>query len=325
MDILVYEQILGEEFNKNTPKSLIKEAKLIISSLVDDLNEYFPSSKISFLTNKKYKNILKNYTVYTRDYKKNVADNISLYKNMFDNVIILAPEKNLNLYNIVKELENRNIKLLNCSSSFINIATNKISFYENIKNLPDNKINTYLDYNDINSQHPIIAKKIDGIGAEESYIFKNKKDICDNFHLLTSSHFFQEYISGAVIGLNIVSNNNKFNIISINEQNYKIFSKRSLKLDSIHMGKYNYLHNKFQNLINNLMENFIGYNGFFGIDAILTNSNEIFFLEINPRLTTSYVGLKETIGFNPLNFLYNKKLKFDINNNSYVLIKINNE
>ena len=79
---------------------------------------------------------------------------------MFDNVIILAPEKNLNLYNIVKELENRNIKLLNCSSSFINIATNKISFYENIKNLPDNKINTYVDYNDINSQHPIIAKKI---------------------------------------------------------------------------------------------------------------------------------------------------------------------
>ena len=325
MDILVYEQILGEEFSKNTPKSLIKEAKLIIGSLVNDLNEYFPNSKISFLTNKKYKNISKNYSVYIRDYEKNIIDNITMYENTFDNVIILAPEENLNLYKIVKELENRNIKLLNCSSSFINIATNKILFYESIKNLPDNKIKTYLNYSEINNEHPVIAKKIDGIGAEESYIFKNKKDICDNSHLLTPGHFFQEYVNGAVIGINIASNNNKFNIISINEQNYKIFSKRSLKLDSIHMGKYNHLHNKFQNLINNLMKNFIGYNGFFGIDAILTSSNEIFFLEINPRLTTSYVGLKETTGFNPLNFLYNNKLKFNINNNADFLVKINNE
>ena len=43
MDILVYEQILGEEYNKNTPENLITEAKLIVSSLINDLDDYFPN------------------------------------------------------------------------------------------------------------------------------------------------------------------------------------------------------------------------------------------------------------------------------------------
>jgi predicted ATP-grasp superfamily ATP-dependent carboligase len=325
MDILVYEQILGEECNKNTPENLITEAKLIVSSLINDLDDYFPNSNISFLTNKKYKNISKNITTYTRDYKKNVVENIIMYKKTFDNVIVLAPEQDRNLYKIIRALEKRNIKLLNCTSRFINVTTNKILFYKNIKNLPSSKINTYLNYDVINSTLPIIAKKIDGIGAEESYIFKNRNDIRANSHLLSTSHFFQEYIAGAIIGINVISRSNKIYIVSINEQIYKIFSKRCIKLDRIHIGKYNYLYRKFKKLVDDLMENFIGYNGFFGIDAILTKNNKILFLEINPRLTTSYVGLNESLGFNPLNILYNEKFKFSINNNSHVSIIINDE
>ncbi|MBL4637980.1 MAG: ATP-grasp domain-containing protein, partial [Proteobacteria bacterium] len=39
-----------------------------------------------------------------------------------------------------------------------------------------------------------------------------------------------------------------------------------------------------------------------GIDLVLTSSGPIV-IEINPRLTTSYIGLKSTLNFNPTDFL----------------------
>jgi predicted ATP-grasp superfamily ATP-dependent carboligase len=40
--------------------------------------------------------------------------------------------------------------------------------------------------------------------------------------------------------------------------------------------------------------------GCIGIDVIVDNKNDkIYVVEINPRLTTSYIGLHEAIGYNP--------------------------
>lgn len=64
---------------------------------------------------------------------------------------------------------------------------------------------------------------------------------------------------------------------------------------------------------------------FFGIDAILENNGNIVFLEINPRLTTSYAGLKKTLGFNPAIFFSKPNYKHDINNNKVFSIEHINE
>ena len=42
---------------------------------------------------------------------------------------------------------------------------------------------------------------------------------------------------------------------------------------------------------------FSGLRGYVGVDLIL-GQKEVFVLEVNPRLTTSYVGLREVAGFN---------------------------
>jgi tyramine---L-glutamate ligase len=41
-----------------------------------------------------------------------------------------------------------------------------------------------------------------------------------------------------------------------------------------------------------------GLHGFVGIDFILDDQNRVWFLEINPRLTTSYLGLRRIAQFN---------------------------
>ncbi|MBS7633086.1 ATP-grasp domain-containing protein, partial [Candidatus Bathyarchaeota archaeon] len=43
---------------------------------------------------------------------------------------------------------------------------------------------------------------------------------------------------------------------------------------------------------------FKGFRGYLGIDVVLAK-DKAYLIEINPRLTTSYVGLRKVIGYNP--------------------------
>ena len=73
-----------------------------------------------------------------------------------------------------------------------------------------------------------------------------------------------------------------------------------------------------------IFENLDGHFGFIGVDAIITDSN-IFFLEINPRLTTSYIGLRKTLGINPFRFFSDNIIDYDITQNSLFTLSITNE
>jgi predicted ATP-grasp superfamily ATP-dependent carboligase len=48
--------------------------------------------------------------------------------------------------------------------------------------------------------------------------------------------------------------------------------------------------------------------GYFGIDFLKKHDNTFFFIEINPRLTTSYIGLREIIDHNCAELILNSKL-----------------
>jgi predicted ATP-grasp superfamily ATP-dependent carboligase len=46
------------------------------------------------------------------------------------------------------------------------------------------------------------------------------------------------------------------------------------------------------------------FRGYFGIDFIKKKDNSICFIEINPRLTTSYIGIRNVLDYNPFRFLF---------------------
>ena len=325
MNILVYEYVLSEEFNENSSTMLIKEARLIINSIIKDLALFYPNSKISFLTNKKNRKIFKGIKIINRNYSRNEIEDILTYRSDFEKFLILAPEEDQQMYKLVKALENNKIDLINCTSNFIKITGNKVTTYNHLKKLNDNIIDIYTDYKKINKDLPIVSKLIDGLGSEKLYIFKNREDLENNKNKISEKHFFQRYHEGEVVGINIIANKNKLKILSINQQIYNFIFTNEIILNQIHFGKYNNMNNMFSSFVDKIMKNFNGYYGFFGIDAILTIDKKILFLEINPRLTTSYAGLSKTLGFNPIKILNDIEYKFDINNNNIFLVNINNE
>ena len=218
MDILVYEHILGEEFEEKPSSLLLNEAKLIIMHVMTDFSLNYPDSKISLLTNKKNINILTGLDLIYRNFDKNLINDIESYSKIYKKVLILAPEENLEMYNIEKGLESKGVNMINCNSKFIKITTSKNETYNSLKNSKEYLLNTYLDYKKIEPDKKIVAKINDGLGSDNLYIFKDKKDLEINRELITRKHLFQEYKEGITISINIVARKKDFRIISINEQ-----------------------------------------------------------------------------------------------------------
>ena len=322
MDILIYEHFLGENFSEQPSPLILNEAKLIIDTIIKDLSLEFSDSKISLLLNKKNRNLIHSNNHIYRNYKDDVITDISKKIKENDKVLILAPEENLILFNLIKSLEDKNIGHFNTNSNFIYSSTNKFELNIKLKNSKKYQIKTYKDYSKVYMDKEIVAKPNDGVGAQNLFIFKNKFDLEKNKHRLNDFYIYQEYIKGTIIGINIIITKNKIVILSINEQIYKNSSSNEIYLSKIHIGKYNYLFEDFKIFVESILSNFNNLFGFIGIDAILTQDKKIVFLEINPRLTTSYIGLRESIGINPFSFLQKNISSFNIAKNKLITLRI---
>ena len=322
MDILIYEHFLGENFSEQPSPLILNEAKLIIDIIIKDLSLEFSDSKISLLLNKKNRNLIHSNNHMYRNYEDDVITDISKKIKENDKVLILAPEENLILFNLIKSVEDKNIGHFNTNSNFIYSSTNKFELNIKLKNSEKYQIKTYKDYSKVYMDKEIVAKPNDGVGAQNLFIFKNRFDLEKNKHRLNDFHIYQEYIKGKIIGINIVIIKNKIIILSINEQIYKNSSSNEIYLSKIHIGKYNYMLDDFRIFVESILSNLNNFFGFIGIDAILTQDKKIVFLEINPRLTTSYIGLRESIGINPFSFLQKNISSFNIAKNKLITLRI---
>ena len=169
---------------------------------------------------------------------------------------------------------------------------------------------------------PIVIKPEDGVGAESIYYFETQYQI---------KHFFQEFkhkveygrkyiiqefvegkdLSASLIGLPYIMDSQYKNplLLSINAQNVDI---KNSNYDSEYYGGHTPVedYQKTKNNLSLLLEkiNFSEFSGYFGIDFIRTTDSKIYFIEINPRLTTSYIGLRNVINLNPAKLILDSKL-----------------
>ena len=216
MNILIYEYILGEVITKKNA-FLLNEAKIIISEKINNLSNKYADSKTSILINKENQKLIKEGNIIYRDDNLNVNSEILNLFHEFDKAFILAPEENNILYNIIKFLEEKKIPHLNCSSVFIQETCDKQKTNNLIKNKLPNTELIHNDYKKINEKEPIVAKTIDGLGADMLYIFKDRNDLENNKNFLTKKHIYQKFIEGRVVGVNIFSKDGIFENLSINE------------------------------------------------------------------------------------------------------------
>ena len=117
---------------------------------------------------------------------------------------------------------------------------------------------------------------------------------------------------------------NDVRLLACNQQ-YITVKEETVSLTAICVNECLIFKNEMMELAIKIVSKIPGFAGYIGIDLIESES-ELFVLEINPRFTTAYAGLSDSLGCNItekiLDTFLNKKLP-DINLAAAVPIRIN--
>ena len=335
--LFVFEFISGGGFNKiNIPSSLFCEGFGMLRSIISDFKELgFEISTIldyraSFLTKFLQADIIR--TVNEKDnYLLLVKKSLEECSYCF----IIAPESSDTLYNLTMFVKKSNKVLLSTSLECISQSTPKIRSFKFFSNYKIPSPRTYkipftkkkLDVDFIlqkfkNLECSIVIKPEDGVGAESIYYFEREDEIINFFRdfdqksILNRDFILQEFIPGrdlsaSLIGVPYIMDSQIKNplLLSINAQ---IVDIKNSNYHSEYYGGYTPIEN-YQKTMNNLslmLEkiNFSGFSGYFGIDFIRTIDSKLYFIEINPRLTVSYLGLRNVFSQNLAKIILDSKL-----------------
>ena len=336
-NIFIFEFVSGGGYNQvDIPSSLSCEGFGMLRSIIADFKamDFIISTildyRIYFLSN-----LLEADIIHKVDAKDNY---INIFKNQVRNskyIFIIAPEFSNILYELTEIAKKYKKIILSVDLEGIKLGTSKIITYSFFKKNKINTPKTYLipsrnkkfDLEFIiqkfkELKRPIIIKPEDGVGAESIFYFGSENQIREFFHSLDNSfeynrsYILQEFIDGRDLSISLIGDSSNLNsqiatpiFLSINSQDVEI---RNLKIKSEYFGGYTPVQGqkKILNYLSKILNkiNLSKFSGYFGIDFIQKKNKTIHFLEINPRLTTSYIGLRNVIDINPVELILNSKL-----------------
>lgn len=332
--IFVFEFVSGGGFNKiEIPLSLFCEGFAMLKSIIADFKE------IGFEVNTLLDYRINWLTQYLKmDYIVQVDKHVD-YTEKFKEVLkdceycfIIAPEFSNILFHLTKIAKNMNKKILSVDLNGIKLGSSKIETYEffktsNVKTpvtflIPKTELNfdfefIFHKFNEI--KKPIIIKPDDGVGAESIYLIEKKEQLVKfyrnwNKYLdVNRNYIIQEFIRGEDLSVSLIRTNNYRNLLISDEYilsiNAQLININKLKNEWQYLGGYTPIenHKQIKELIQPLLKklDLTTFHGYFGIDFIKDLNNNIHFIEINPRLTTSYIGIRNTLNLNPVELILN--------------------
>jgi len=344
--IFIFEFVSGGGFNKvKIPISLFCEGYGMLRSIITDFKTL--NFEISTMIDYRICNLsdfLHVDELSITGKEDNFLKKFKTFVKECEYSFIIAPESSNILYKLTNIAKKSKTILLSTNLEGIRLGMSKLKTFYFFKENRAPSPKTYsipmrkkqLDSDFVLQKFkilkkPMVIKPEDGVGAESIYYFETQSQIKHFFqefkHKVESGrkYILQEFIEGkdlsaSLIGGPYIMESQVKNplLLSINEQNVDI---KNSEYFSEYYGGYTPTEN-YQKTSNNLrlmLEkiNFSEFSGYFGIDFIRSNDSNIYFIEINPRLTTSYIGLRNVINQNPAKLILDSKL----NNLTYYEIK----
>jgi predicted ATP-grasp superfamily ATP-dependent carboligase len=231
-----------------------------------------------------------------------------------DAVYVIAPESGQVLGNLVENIEASGGTSLNCEADDIKRVSNKMSAYETIKNRGLKVPETVLV--DIHEKtenikrltkelgYPLVIKPLDGVSCGGLSIVKDEEKIAGAVtkvarESMSEQFIAQELIRGKAASACVVSTGDNALAVTLNRQLVSLASPD--KESGYYGGAVPFVHGLEKEALKaaeRVVEGIGGLKGYVGVDMILTEEEPVL-LEVNPRLTTSYVGLRSVVNFNP--------------------------
>jgi predicted ATP-grasp superfamily ATP-dependent carboligase len=334
-DIFIFEFVSGGGFSHDEiPSSLFCEGYAMLRTIIEDFKNLgfhittLLDFRIEFLSHYMKADVIKS-VLLEEDYLKKFIDCVRDSNYCF----VIAPEFSNILYNLTKIVKKNKKNLLSIDLNGVKLGASKLETYKfflankmsapKLYKIPFKGRILDLDFilqkfDQLNCS--IVIKPDDGVGSELIFYFEKKDEILHFFEssnkvLDTNRKFIlQKYIEGDPMSVSIINDQllkktieNNPKILSINAQNLQITDPNK---DSVYLGGFTPV-DQFEQLktqIEDILKcvDLSAFKGYFGIDFVKKADNSLSFIEINPRLTTSYVGIRNILEFNPMELLLNQ-------------------
>lgn len=145
---------------------------------------------------------------------------------------------------------------------------------------------------------PWVIKPDDGAGCADASVVGSWQDARGWLDARAGDGFVaQPWCDGTSLSLSIICHDGKSVLLSCNQQHVRCRNSR-LELEGITVNAFDDALGVYSGIAQRIAAAMPGLRGYVGVDLILAEAGPIV-LEINPRMTTSYCGLREALGLNP--------------------------
>ncbi len=231
-----------------------------------------------------------------------------------DATYIIAPETGQTLQSLVQLMEKTGKVSLNSQSGAIQNVADKAVLYAALKEkgLPTPKtlvFNVNLSAQRIKQtiktqlNYPVVFKPSDGVSCAGLCLVKDDTQVEAALSKVkaqsTRQHFIaQEFVKGEAASVSLICADGKAIAISLNKQNVIVATPDSTSSYSGGIVPFEHpLKEEAFKVATLVVEGFSGLRGYIGVDFVLSENGPVV-VDVNPRLTTSYVGLSQVACFN---------------------------
>jgi predicted ATP-grasp superfamily ATP-dependent carboligase len=307
---------------EDLPVSLVKEGTLMRDALLRDLVELDGYEVVTL------HDIRIGASSLAKCSKAVESDFESAFKSMLlqvDLVWLIAPETDGVLLELSEFCYEADVIFLGCEFDSMLVGTSKSMAFEALQ---EAKVNTlpvitgddyiadeaFIHAINIQPQGRWVAKPEDGAGCEGIRIFDDLQTLMDWLKLDEKylNYLVQPYQQGISASFAMLCRNGKGWLLSCNQQ-HLVIDTDMFSLKGITVNGTQAYWQRFETLARKIAKMLPDAAGYIGVDVIIdTDNDKIYVLEINPRLTSSYVGLRAAIGQNPAKIILDsiKNAKF---------------
>ena len=330
MRFLIYEHVSGGGFaDESIPSSGLSEGFGMLRTLISDFKA--AGHSVTTLLDSRIAKLnppIDADCVVPVFSSQEAQANIQKISGQVDAAYIIAPETDQVLHSLVKLVDQTSVTSLNCPASAIEKVSNKAVFHDFLKDLgiptPEAiMFNIFEDVAEIKQairdklNFPLVFKPSDSVSCRGISVVRSEDQVdgaVGKIKSESSSKLFvaQKLIKGTAASVSLVSTGGDALAISLNRQDVTIGGPESF---SSYMGGVVPFDHRLKpeafEVAEKIVKSFRDLRGYVGVDLVLTEEEAVA-IEVNPRLTTSYVGLMRVADFNPSEAILNAVLKREL-------------
>lgn len=293
MRILAYEAVTGGAMIREEPSSaLVHEADLMIRALLADLAQ---CDGILPVTTRDHRlPPITGHETFVVERLQDPMIAFDLALATADAAWIIAPETGGDLERLARHVVARGRTLIGPDPDAIAIATSKRATAEALASGGVPVVPTFTSADEIPPLPGLwVVKPDDGAGAEATVRCWNYERATER---LRPGMVAQPWIDGDSLSLSLLCHRGASRLLSINRQHIRL-DDDTVRLGGITVNAMTDTDDVYAELGNAVARAMPGLSGWVGVDLVAADG-ALTVLEVNPRLTTSYVGLRPAKALN---------------------------